>query len=328
MRALLTVLLLAFAAPVSAQCAGRDLIAALPAAEQADLRALAAAAPFASGNAWRATRDGATITLIGTFHLDDPRHDATLAALTPALDSARILLVEAGPAEEAAVAARLWREPELLFNRTGPTLPEALPKAEWQALADALQARQIPPFLAARARPWFLSALLAIPPCATLSGGKPRGLDARLIEAAEARGLPVQALEPYDTVFTAFERIQKADQLAMIRSALALEPRAEDLLATLTRAYFAGENRLIWEFTRRETARLPGYTLARTDAELAVMDAALISARNRAWIPVIEAAAAEGPVLVAFGALHLPGEAGVPALLEARGFTVQPWPLP
>jgi uncharacterized protein YbaP (TraB family) len=53
------------------------------------------------------------------------------------------------------------------------------------------------------------------------------------------------------------------------------------------------------------------------------MEASLMTERNRAWIPVIEAAAAEGPVLAAFGALHLSGNDGVLALLERRGFTLE-----
>ncbi|MBL9053177.1 MAG: TraB/GumN family protein, partial [Tabrizicola sp.] len=47
-------------------------------------------------------------------------------------------------------------------------------------------------------------------------------------------------------------------------------------------------------------------------------------ARNRAWIPVLTKAAAEGPVFAAFGALHLSGKEGVLNLLEQEGFTIEP----
>ena len=47
-----------------------------------------------------------------------------------------------------------------------------------------------------------------------------------------------------------------------------------------------------------------------------------MNARNRAWIPVIEAAA-EGPVLAAFGALHLSGKDGVLTCCKAEGFTLE-----
>ena len=44
--------------------------------------------------------------------------------------------------------------------------------------------------------------------------------------------------------------------------------------------------------------------------EMALIDHAMISSRNAAWVPVLEGAAQKGPVLAAFGALHLPGEHG------------------
>ncbi|MDD8022590.1 MAG: TraB/GumN family protein, partial [Paracoccaceae bacterium] len=48
----------------------------------------------------------------------------------------------------------------------------------------------------------------------------------------------------------------------------------------------------------------------------------LIATRNRAWLPVIEDALADGPAVLAAGALHLSGEAGLLALLRADGFTI------
>ena len=69
-----------------------------------------------------------------------------------------------------------------------------------------------------------------------------------------------------------------------------------------------------------------GYTPERADAEMAMMEQVLMVERNRMWIPVIEAEAdqAQGPVFIAFGALHLAGHEGVLALLQERGWDVQP----
>jgi uncharacterized protein YbaP (TraB family) len=62
-----------------------------------------------------------------------------------------------------------------------------------------------------------------------------------------------------------------------------------------------------------------GYTAAELDA----MDEQLVFARNRSWIPKLEAMFAQGGVFVAVGADHLIGNKGVPALLEARGMKVK-----
>jgi len=318
---------LCLATPLTAQCVGSNLIAAMPVADQAALRARADLQPFAVGNYWRASRDDQVIHIIGTYHFDDPRHDATLTTLDPVLATAQTLLVEAGPDEEAALIARLSDEPELMINTDGPTLPQILPPEDWKRLSDALNSRGIPPFMAAKFRPWYLSMMLSLPPCEIEFAATAKGLDGLLIEAATAQGLTVQALEPYDTIFGIFDAMPQADQLAMITSTLALEDKSTDMAITLADAYFAEEGRLIWEFTKRLTLQLPGYPPEQVEKDFAVMEASLMKNRNRSWIPVIKAAAAKGPVLVAFGALHLSGDEGVLNLLADQGYAIERLPL-
>ncbi len=311
----------------TAECTGQNLISALPPIEQTALRSAANAVPFATGNYWQATRGDQVVHLIGTYHFDDPRHAATLATLAPILKTAQTLLVEAGPEEETALKARLAREPGLMVITDGPTLPELMAPADWQRLTRALADRGIPAFMAAKFRPWYLSMMLSIPACDMDAAATAKGLDGQLIETALAQGLTVQALEPYDTLFAVFDLLPQTDQLAMVTSALAMEDKSADMAITLADAYFAQESRLIWEFMRSATLKLPGYTPERTEAEFATMEQALMITRNQAWIAVIEDAATKGPALVAFGALHLSGDQGVLRLLEQRGFTLRRLPL-
>lgn len=315
--------LLGLALPAGADCVGQNLFDTMLESKRAAMAARADAVPFAKGNYWRAVKDGQEITLIGTYHMDDSRHDATMERLTPALDAAKVVLVEAGPEEMAALQARLGKDPSLMVITDGPTLPEQLSPEVWDTLADAMRARGVPPFMAAKMQPWYLSMLLSIPPCALEAMGEDRGLDARVIEAAAARGLPVKALEPYDTIFGIFGDMPKADQLSMITASLALEGQSEDLSVTMADTYFAEEPRLIWEFSRENALALEGYTPERVEQEFAVMEEAMMTRRNQAWIPVLTAADDEGPVLAAFGALHLSGAQGVLALLQAEGYTIE-----
>ncbi len=308
-----------------AACGGEDLLATMPEAELRLLRARSDAAPHARGNLWRAERDGQVIHLVGTYHFDDARHDARMERLVPILDRARLLLVEAGPQEEAQLAEALLARPEFMYITEGPTLPELLPEAEWQALAEAMRDRGVPGFLAAKFRPWYVSMLLNLSPCALaeMRDGA-RGLDHRIMAVAAGQGLEVAALEPFDTLFRLFEGLSEDDEIGMIRSTLLVADRADDMTHTLANAYFAGENRLIWEFTLAEALKVPGFAPAEVEAQFALMENVLMTARNRAWIPVLTAAAREhGEVVAAFGALHLPGAEGVLALLEVEGFTIE-----
>ncbi|MFE3838624.1 TraB/GumN family protein [Pseudogemmobacter sonorensis] len=314
------------AAPARADCSGTNMFEELQPSEQAALRSSAEAQPFAQGNFWRASRGDESLTLIGTYHFDDPRHDPTLAALRPLIAEAPALLVEAGPEEEAALMQALSDNPGLIFINDGPSLLDRLPPDTWKRLSEALEARGIPGVMAARFQPWYATVVLALAPCALESGQTPRGLDGMLIEAAGALSVPVRALEPYDTLFAIFEGFDERQEIDMIESSLAMEGRSEDFAATLADLYFAGESRLIWELMRELSYGQPGYSREEVDAEMAVMEEAMMTRRNLAWIPVIEAAAAEGPPVVAFGALHLSGEAGVLNLLAERGWTLEPLP--
>ncbi|WP_347312734.1 TraB/GumN family protein [Defluviimonas sp. SAOS-178_SWC] len=324
-RATLLCLLLVLPGRIAdAACAGTDLWPTLPDADRAVIEAAVDSIPYPRGNFWRATRGGEVVHLVGTYHFDDPRHDAIAERLAPIIASAETLLVEAGPEEQERLKSEMARRPDRLFLVSGPTLPEQLEKADWQALASAMQARGIPAFMASKMQPWYVSMMLGVPPCAmTELGQGAHGLDQRVIEMAEAAEIPVRALEPYDTVFGLFDTMAPKAQIDMILTTLAMGDRAEDYSATLTAAYFNEDVRITWELGRLAAYAMPGATTESVDADMAEMEEALMNRRNRSWLPVIEAASAQGPTFVAFGALHLSGQDGVLALMERAGFTVE-----
>jgi uncharacterized protein YbaP (TraB family) len=316
------------AAPVAAECFGLNILDTMPAAERQGLLQAADAVPYPRGNFWTATKGEARLTVIGTYHLDDPRHEATMQHLGPMVADAAALLVEGGPEEEKALMDHMARDPSVMTITEGPTLLERLPPETCKQLSAAMSERMVPPFMTAKFQPWYITVLLSLPPCAMESIADPKGLDGLLIDAALAANVPVKALEPYDTVFKMFGAFTADEQLAMIDQSLAFEPMIEDFSVTLADAYFDGESRLLWELMRHESYRMPGYTREQVDAELARMEDLMMVDRNRAWIPVIEDAAAQGPLVVAFGALHLSGEDGVLNLLAKNGWTIEPLALP
>lgn len=329
MLAALGALALASAAQ-AAECAGRDLIGALPAGQRAELDRAVAGVPYPRGIFWRATRGAARIEIAGTYHFPDPRHAATVARMAPLIAQADALLVEAGPQEEAALTESLRRDPSLMVDPTGPTLPERLGSADWQAVALAIEQRGMPAVLASRLRPWYVAMLLGLSPCMMeqaqgLAGRE--GLDHRLIDAARDRGVPVLALEPWDTLFTLFQGLTPAEEEDMIRAALPAARLADDYAATALEAYFRGDIRALWEFGRLDALRNSGLPPEAVDRQVRLAEDRLMTRRNRSWIGPLtraaEAAAARGkPVVAAFGALHLPGETGVLRLLEAEGWTI------
>ncbi len=308
----------------AAGCAGRDLIAALPAADRARLDAAVAGDPYAAGNWWRATREGSTIDIVGTFHIDDPRHDALAAKLAPVIAAADTVYLEATEVEMKALQAEMVKRPELIFITTGPTLPEQLRADEWKELSAQVAARGIPPFMASKFQPWYLMVLLGLPPCAMQDmQSESRGLDMRIMQAAKADRVPTKPLEPFDTVFRIFSVMTPAEQLDMVRTLLPMADQAEDMFATLTAAYFRGDHRLIWEYSRMASLAAPGIDPAKAAADFALMEQTLLTGRNRAWAGVILPAAAGRRIVVAVGAAHLSGPEGLLNLLAQAGYRME-----
>lgn len=319
--ALLAAALIGAAGPAMAtQCRGTDLLAGLSPARKA---AMVAGVPYPDGNLWRATRGESVITLVGTYHLPDPRFAPMRARLAPILKQASALLVEASPAAQEKLKTALRDDPGQILTASGPSLADRLPRAEWLHLAEAMAARGIPQTLAARFRPWYVAMLLAVPPCAmTEMKSGAGGLDAQLVQLAEADHLQVESLEPWDTTLRVFKDLAAGDQIAMIRTALRLDDAGGDMFVTTADAYFRGAHQLLWAFNRWTSMNAPGVDKAEVAREFDTMQDILLTERNRAWIEVLARAADHRTIVAAFGAAHLGGSGGVLELLHQRGWTL------
>ncbi|MEZ5911796.1 MAG: TraB/GumN family protein [Paracoccaceae bacterium] len=327
MRLFVLVLSFTLAAVLArAECAGRDLLAGL-APDARD--ALVGDAPFARGLYWRARRDDAEVVIVGTLHLDDPRMDGLMATLSGDIAASDLVLVEAGPEEEAALKAAIAARPDYMFITDGPTLPEMLPEDDWQALSDAARARGIPPFLISKFQPWYVTMLLSVPACEmrSLAAGQ-RGLDHRVMAEADHAGVPVKAVEPFDTILHLFEALSQDQKSEMIRATLAQEAVAEDMMATLREAYFRGEIQLFWEFAVMQALETAGDDRAATEEAIALFEQEMLIDRNRSWVAPIVDHSAGKRVFVAVGAAHLPGNGGLLQLLAEQGFTIEAAALP
>ncbi|MGL4311739.1 MAG: TraB/GumN family protein [Paracoccaceae bacterium] len=311
--------------PAFAQCVGQDLLQQ-PRFDALD--AVVAADPYGAGNHWRATGDGATVHVIGTFHIFDNRMTGLMPGLSAVIETSDLLMLEAGPDEMQALQSELFANPGRMFITDGPTLPERLKEDEWQVLADELSQRGIPAFLGSKFRPWYVAMVLGMPPCAVPDITKPpEGLDKMLMDHAEGVQTPVKGLEPYDTVFGMFEDIAEDEQTEMLRASINLAAVGTDVYSTMADAYFREEHRLIWEFNRALSMEYGIGTPEQLREEFAMVEDRMLIRRNRAWIPVILSETKPGrQITVAVGAGHLPGKAGILALLAAEGFKMERMP--
>jgi len=307
---------------LEAACIGVDVRPDLDAAQRAELDQRLADMPYPAGNHWTATKGGQTLRIVGTFHLDDPRLDPVAARLKPLIKQADRVMLEATDTEITALQKAVASRPELMFITSGPTLIDLLPPEEWDELAKAAAARGLPGFMVAKFQPWYLSIVLSTPPCmaAEMQNG-PRGLDHRIMKMAQAEGIPTQALEAYDTLFTIFGQDPLEEQVEMLRLGLVPPDGAENAFETLKLQYFEEAHGAAVELSRIVSRPLIDLPPEEFDAEYDKLMGAILTQRNIAWMDRILAATDE-TVLIAVGAGHLSGEYGLLNLLAAEGYAL------
>lgn len=254
---------------------------------------VAPAPPGAPAFLWRAQKGdgtGPVVWLFGTIH------NGSAADVPPvawaALASSKRFVSEVGDAEPDRD-----RISELARIERGPGLDALLPADDWWELRDQLRGTMKEDDLK-RARPWYamsrLMRTLAPPPDPTM--------DFAMTERAKARGIPIDALESW------------ADQLTVLANTVTVADLQETLHARATiRCTLAN---LLATYRTGDLAAMTPHLVTRASGQL-------LDARNRTWLPKLEAYFAADGAFVAVGLGHMIGEAGLPALLQSAGYRVQ-----
>lgn len=327
-RAALTFFATCAALPAAALCSGDSYLARLDDTQRAAITASTQATPNAEGLLWSLTRDDDTLTVVGTMHIYDARLDAIRDRVLPAIRTADLLMVEATSEEELAMQEAFVASPDLYLITDGPTLPDLLEPAVWDKVLEAASDRGLPGFVIAQMQPWYLSLTLGIPACAMadLAAGQ-RGLDQMLMDEADTAGVPLQALEGWETLIEVLTDGTREEQLAMLQLGLIDTADQQALFVAMLDTYFAEQTAAVWEISNIAARDLTGLSAAEADAQLAQMQDLILDQRNHNWIPIIEAASeAHDDIVVAVGAAHLPGENGILALLAQEGWSLERLP--
>lgn len=133
----------------------------------------------------------------------------------------------------------------------------------------------------------------------------------RLAKQSSGAAKNIAGLETIEQQFQALEKValkeQASELVKLIKDFSGMRLKMRELSAL-----YKAEN--LDELTRL-LREMPGE-----------MTEALVSVRNRAWIPAIEKLMKKYTNFIAVGAGHLPGEQGVISLLRKKGYMVEPVP--
>lgn len=252
--------------------------------------------------------NGATLYLLGSVHLLS--QDA--ATLPPQVDSAfdRAKTVSL----ETSFDSIQMRAAELMMRgrfSNGATLrstlsPSAVPKVDSLLRSYGLTLDQVNGF-----KPWFVSMLLAQVAMQKMGFQAQYGVDMQLNARAKAAGKPVLGLESAEFQLGLFDGLSAADQEQMLVGDAAPQQDAKDLSA-IRDAWVVGNVAALDSLLNRRLESAPS------------LRSALLTSRNRSWIPKLEELIkGKDDALVVVGAGHLVGKEGVLELLEAKGYTIE-----
>lgn len=253
---------------------------------------------------WRIEReDGPTSHLFATLHLPNLRIPA---AVEEALERSQSLTVEVDPSPKGR---RLYRN-RAMMDRPA-TLADLLAPKLFQRTLVLLDRYGVARRRAARLEPWAAFTRLSRPPA------ERPPLDQRLIGRARERGKPVHGLETMAELVSSLEGIPRKHQVALLREVVRDRKRLRSQWQALRAHYREGDLVGLLREVEEGTGETHHELMRRMRTE-----------RNRRMGARLRKRLAEGPTLVAVGALHLPGPSGLLRQLAEAGFELTPVSVP
>ncbi len=305
-------------------CKATDLLATLEAdGRLAAVEAEAARTVNGEGKLFRIEKPGVPPSfLLGTMHLADARVLALGEAAEAALTDARRLVIETTDVlEPAKAAAAFLAHPDLINLPKGQTLADLLSDEEETRITAALEARGMPFHAVRTLQPWFLSISLMLPACEMAHRADGAAvLDAALAQRAMAAGKPVEGLETSAEQLAALASLPMELQLEGLVATVDLAEHLPDVMETMVSLYVDGRIAMIMPTI--EAAIPKGGVLVGAGDGYAEFEERIVTDRNRRMAERMQPMLTAGCAFVAVGALHLPGEEGIVALLREAGWTV------
>lgn len=278
--------------------------------------ALAALATLATGAAqaepalWRVTAGERTVWLFGSVHLLPEGGFEVEGALEDALTAAdRVCMeIDADAADEVTQAnVTMGRavDPEGrdLFELLGPDADRVRGAAE-----DA----GVPIEALAMFEPWFAGISVSVMALQSHGYDVQHGVEQVIQAEARAAGKSGCGLETFDGQLAMLDSLPPGLQAEILLQAIEEAAEIDRLIEPLVAAWREGDEAGLERSLEDDFGDYP--ELAET----------LVYGRNKRWASQVEdMLEGDEDVLLVVGAMHLVGERGLPALLEARGLAVE-----
>jgi uncharacterized protein YbaP (TraB family) len=281
---------------VAAVVASLAIISAHP---QAQTRALA----------WKVSRGAGVVYLIGSVHMLTNDFYPLAPPLEAAFKDSDLLVEEADLAEMLSPNTQFSMLSKGMLP-AGTTLDKVVSPAT-MALVNQHVGGPLPIDALKQFKPWFLAMTLEALEWQEAGFDASLGLDKHFFDRAQVDGKTIQGLETTDFQISLFDNMTKDQQERFLAETLKGVDKEKAAVKTLTGAWRNGD-----------VATIERLVMADVKSDPVIYDRLLV-ARNRAWMPKIEALFSRPRhAFVVVGAAHLVGPDGLVTMLKAKGYQV------
>lgn len=267
------------------------------------------------GALFKVTGNGHSMYLFGTMHVGQPGFYPLEPRIAAAVAGASTLALEIDPLADQADMARALQAsgmatPGASIDKLSPAFKHRLNKALEKAGIEASSV--------AHYKPWLVATVLAIAEYAAQGYRSDLSVDAHLAHIAKANKVPIISLETPSSQMGLFNRLSEPEQMLFL----------EESIAMIESGKQHAEVRQIGEAWRTADKRALDAIALRAQSDTSIsgkfVKAILLDERNIALADKLAGLLQRSDRSVAaIGVLHLIGSNSVPALMKARGLTVE-----
>ncbi len=259
---------------------------------------------------WVVEKSGKTLYLFGSIHLLPAQVKWRRPELDAAIAASKVFVFEA-PVDGgggSAMASFIETGGKL---PAGTTLQDVLPADLYTQLEDASWSVNYPPMLLKQFRPWLAAVSLELFSYIKAGFSTWYGVDQVIESEAKNNGRSLDYLETVEEQLSFFSRLDRKVEIAYLREtvrSILQEPNSPNDLVT---AWASGKPENMIGLLDDAFEKIPA------------LRGQLLIARNRNWIPKLEAMLASPDThFVTVGVGHLVGPDSVIAQLRAKGYKV------
>lgn len=259
---------------------------------------------FGQGLLWRVSREGLPPSYVfGTIHVVERHVGEQLEKVRDLLAESEVFAMEAIPGPDDIALMR-----RMMFFDDGTRLQDVISADLYAETLLVLRAYHLMENDVATMKPWAAYLTMSYPAEMGIV------LDQQLLHLARSAEAATRGLESMEELGDVFNSLSLADQVRLLTDAVCHREILEGDFAKMISLYAQGDLAGLFSYGQRYS--FGNNTLYENLTEK------ILTLRNYRMVERMQPILQRGAAFIAMGALHLPGEEGVLALLAQSGFVI------